>query len=156
MSEYLEIYARKGDNFVFLLAHCRSSLLFRTLGKYAPYERIRRVTPAIIDRALSDIRADCDAYSRSIDRTREIIRAVGSFEGSYEDKIDHLYDLMRDVDEYQDMIKDAHRYEAQLELLRQMVSDVDENADEDVSKEETGIYFGIECGPAVSVNDITT
>lgn len=154
MSDYLEIYARKNDDFVFLLAHCRSSLFFRTLGKYARYEKIRRLTPAIIDQTLLDIRTDCDAYSRSIERTREIIRVVGTFEGSYEEKIEHLYELTNEIEEYQDLIKEAHRCEAQLELLRQMVDDV--NADETARKEEIGIYFGIECGPAVSVNDITT
>ena len=150
MSAYVNFFIRVGDNFAPIGSFSRSSQIYRSFQVYAPWEKIKVVTPAELKYVydeLKDLRAEDENVIKVIDTKLE---AVKSFENSVEDKLEIIEDLMADKREYQEYIDE---YNDALSYIMCLNCIVDEGRNGEYYDGYKGIinpaaylYVGIEIG----------
>lgn len=147
MSQYTHIFLEKQNTFIEVSCTGRSHALSEMFYDYAPWEKIRLMTP---DQLSSIYREYTDNLKRWHDHRNELtkrVEAIATFNNSIEDKMEAWNDLRDEIAEVDETIEELNAALIVLNQLRIIVSD-------SATDVPVHVYVGVECGSDVTVNDI--
>ena len=138
MSQYMEIYIRKDNDFILIHESCWSAYLYQFLDDYIPYGKIKRLDEQILNSAIER----AEKQLQEAKETRKIIKKslkgtikIGNLEAS-----ENLKTRVKDSDMDIDFIRYAYYI---LYFMRDMLED------------KVLLYAGIEtCDPTIDDIDI--
>ena len=143
MSQYLEIYVKsKEDNFTYLDAFSRSTAMYRLLNEDigAPYGKVRKLEKARLQEAIEIARGYLEGFIERKKRHGDMLQLISSFNNPVDEKIEAIYELQQDLEEYDESIEEMEYVINYLRVLTSMV----ESMSYEGSK--AGLYYGIEVG----------
>ena len=143
MSTYVHIFARsKHDDFVELWCSAGSSAMMQVVGHWAPWEKIRRIDEPMMQRFQDDAAERMNELKEIITHHEKLISEVGSWNNPIDEKIDLINDYQRAIEDDRQDLDELRAVNYYLRFIRNMIEDGVE------------IYAGVECGSAVTVEDI--
>ena len=141
MSSDIHVFARKNDEFIELLCYGRSSDLYQSLNFGAPYEHIAPLTQERIEDAINELEAAQEEDQEYDARDKATIAQVGSWNNTINEKFEAINELQRAIDERS---VDMRMRATTIGILRFLLN------------VEADLYYGVDCGSDVTVNDIVS
>lgn len=154
MSQYIHLFARKNDEFVPLYCASRSSIVYQTLKDYAPYEKIAELDASLIKDRIEEVNDWIKNTKTAIKMRQNTMNLVCSFQNEIDEKIEMLEEYQRNINEFEHSLEDYQNVLSLLLWLNRFVDDMKLSMDFAETPILLGLYFGIECGDNVTVNDI--
>lgn len=143
MSQYLEFYVKsKEDNFTYLDAFSRSTSMYRLLNEDigAPYGKVRKLDKAHLQEAIEIARGYLEGLVERKKKHGDMLQLISSFSNPVDEKIEAIYELQQDFEEYNESIEEMEYVINYLRVLASMVDSMSYHGS------ETGLYYGIEVG----------
>lgn len=153
MSSYIHFFVRKRDEFAPISIYGRSTKIFQLFNARAPWKQIAPVTYDVLNSVKDDLREHMAASKAAIDKARERIKLIPSFANSIEDKMDAMAEEESYLEELNDEAKEWDAAAAYIGFLYDIL-DAAEYGNDEALKSNEYLYFGVECGSAVSVKDL--
>lgn len=142
MSQYTEIFVRKNDTFIEISSTGRGSILSEMFESYVVWEKIKLVSKERLKDIYNEYKENLEKWRGRIDELQEMITRIQGMNNSLEDKLTAINDYEDMIEDDQDRIE-AIEYGLNVLTLLQNLDD------------EVDVYVGLECGPDVTVEDVT-
>ena len=142
MSQYTEIFVRKNDEFIEISSTGRGSVLSEMFEPQVIWEKIRVIPKEKIKDIYNEYKEHLEKWRGRIDELREMINRIQGMNNSIEDKLNAINDYESMIEDDQEMVE-AIEYGLNVLTLLQNLDD------------EVDVYVGLECGPDVTVDDVT-
>jgi hypothetical protein len=151
MSSYIHFFIRKGDTFIPIGTYGRSTRVYEAFEHDAPWEQIRAVTAADLDRIRNTLISE-EYYDTQLAELRRKMELIGTFTNTIEDKIDALDELEAEMEDWKDARKETRAARAFIGFLYDILDEAD-YGDATMDPAAT-IYVGMECGYNVTAESI--
>ena len=157
MSEYTHVFIRKNDTFIELNCFSRNSGIAQAL-KYgiAPWEKIRGYMESDIRDICNDVKEQIDKLTDEVAATEAVMHEVGSWNNTVEEKREAIAGYKEELSYLEEELDDARHAYTYFSVLRSIAGNSELSQKWEYGKKEITpvIYFGIECGSDVTVEDI--
>ena len=153
MSQYVDFYLKSNsDEFLPIGDYGRSSMIYKYICDYVPYEKITPITTNTINEIISNINSDISDYKEKMSAESQKISAICSFNNSAGEKLGAIHDVSEIIHEYQEEIDDCNFAVSFFRILLDMMDSARYSENNKYSPDEY-LYAGIEIGEP-TIDDI--
>lgn len=153
MSSYVYFFVRKHDEFAPIGIYGRGTQVYQLFNARAPWEQIAPVTYGMLNAIKNELRTLQDSGAADIEKARRKIELIPSFANSIEDKMDAIAEEESWLEELNETAKERDVAAAFVSFLFDIL-DAAEYGNDETLKSDEYVYFGVECGSAVSAQDL--
>ena len=139
MSQYVNFFLRRGDEFIPLRDYSRSSPVYSVIN--APYEKIREYSYSDLESKILRLKEMKEDNAAAITRIWERINSVYHLNNSVEEKMEYVNDYYSQISDLEDDNKNLDRCMIELDFIADLVY------------MDCTIYAGVEIGEP-TVEDI--
>ena len=158
MSQYINGYLRVSDDkFIPLFSYSRSSDFYQVAQYYAPYEKIRAISWDDLQEIHEKLEESYKNYEDLIKRYQDEIDFILKMNNDAEDKIELINDHLNSIDNIKEEMKNIPYWMGRVNMLEDIIEEnrKSEYSENPISRDEDDIiYFGIETGYVVTLEDI--
>lgn len=143
MSQYLEVFLRKKDEFTYLCSFSRSSKVYQIINNCVPYEKVRKVVAEDFKDWQEEAKKVVSDYKRQLQEIEDTMSQINSFNNTVDEKVEAIGGLIcekNDILEELEWANDALSWIVHLYVIMDSLQYVDDEED----KQE--MYMGIEAG----------
>lgn len=106
MSQYTQIFVRKGNDFVEIGSYGRSSSIAKFFNGYAPWEKVKELTSSDVGEIIDNIKSSIQGSKDIIAKRQEIIGQVKTWNNSIEEKRELISEYMEYNAEDEEIIEE--------------------------------------------------
>ena len=151
MSQYLEVFLRKKDQFIYLCSFSRSHAVYQIINNHVPYEKIRKVTSENFKEWQLEAEENIADYKRQLAEIEDNLKLVSTFNNSVEEKVEAVGGL---ICEKNDLLEELERANDALSWIIHLYIIMDSLRYIDKPEDAADIYMGVEVGLSPTVEDI--
>lgn len=119
MSQYVNFFLRRGDEFIPLKDYSRSSPIYSVMN--APYEKIREYSYSDLEAKILRLKGMKEENAAMITRIWERINSVYHLNNSVEEKMEYVNDYYSQISDFEDDNKNLDRCMIELEFIADLV-----------------------------------
>ena len=119
MSQYVNFFLRRGDEFIPLKDYSRSSPIYSVMN--APYEKIREYNYSDLEAKILALKEMKEDNAAAITRIRERINSVYQLNNSVEEKMEYVNDYYSQISDFEENKKNLDRCMIELEFIADLV-----------------------------------
>lgn len=150
MSQYTQIFVRKGNDFIEIGSYGRSSSIAEFFNDYAPWEKVRELTSSEVGNIINNIKSSIQEFKDTIAKRKELIEQVKTWNNSVEEKRELINEYMEYNTEDEEIIEEMSYALHVAQFLSSAIYEHDINwkyGDHAEGDKNLGlIYLGIEVG----------
>lgn len=133
MSQYVNFFLRRNNNFFILADYSRSTALYQVMND-APYEKMREYNYKELQLKISELNISKNALLKQIDHYNNRITLICKMDNSVEDKFDMIISIDETIKDIQQEIDAIDRQAIELDFIANL------------TYQDYRIYAGIEVG----------
>lgn len=119
MSQYVNFFLRRGDEFIPLKDYSRSSPIYSVMN--APYEKIREYSYSDLESKILHLKEMKEDNAAAITRIWERINSVYHLNNSVEEKMEYVNDYYSQISDLEDDNKNLDRYMTELDFIANLI-----------------------------------
>ena len=119
MSQYVNFFLRRGDEFIPLKDYSRSSPIYSVMD--APYEKIQEYSYSDLEAKILALKKMKEDNAAAITRILERINSVYHLNNSVEEKMEYVNDYYSQISDFEDDNKNLDRCVIELEFIADLV-----------------------------------
>lgn len=131
MSQYLNFFARHGEEFIPIADYSRNTVVYNEV--VAPYGKVKKFSDHDLEEICNRLRAGKNFAKTQIENINYKLELIFSANNSLEDKLSMASEELELIESYENDIRDCDRYITELSFIANMTYDND-------------IFAGIEVG----------